>query len=107
MTIRRHYTQGAPRNPIRIVLRRIMGKAPPKYVQGYDYSNLTDVQHTRLQEWVGMNLPDSIFWSTAIGVIDAAENIVAEAVGNANIPAKDDENAQSDRPRRKRKARRK
>lgn len=33
-------------------------------------------------------LPDGIVWSTGIGVIDAAEAIVEEAVGNSNIPPK-------------------
>jgi hypothetical protein len=30
-----------------------------------------------------------LYWSTGIGIIEAAETIVAEAVANANIPPKD------------------
>lgn len=93
-------TYDKPVDPLRAVLKRIMGKAPPKFVRGYDYSNLTDDQHGKLQEWVGMNIPDSIYWSTAIGIIDAAETIVAEAVGNANIPPKDHEDVRPPKRRR-------
>lgn len=74
-------------NPIRDVLKLLCGgKEPPEFVRGYDYSNLTDAQHSELQNWVGMNMDRSIEWSTAIGIIDAAESIVIEAAGNANIP---------------------
>lgn len=83
--------QGKPRHPIRDVLKRIIGKAPPQYVRGYDYSNFTDGQHSDLQDWVSLNLPVSLEWSTAIGVIDAAQTIVEEAVSNGNIPASDSE----------------
>lgn len=81
------YSQGRPKDPIRQVLRRLVGKSPPKFVRGYNYSNLTDVQHAQLQDWVGSNINNTVlYWSTAIGIIEAAENIVAEAVANANIP---------------------
>lgn len=80
------YSQGSPKHPLREALKLLMRKAPPKFVQGYDYSNLTDAQHTELQDWVGTHIPNAIYWSTAIGIIEAAEHIVEEAVGNANIP---------------------
>lgn len=81
------YSQGRPKDPIRQVLRRLVGKAPPKFVRGYNYGNLTDVQHAQLQDWVSINISDTVlYWSTAIGIIEAAENIVGEAVANANIP---------------------
>jgi len=77
---------GQIKDPIRSVLKLLCGGSePPPYVQGYDYDNLTDDQHSQLQDWVGMHISEEIIWSTAIGIIDAAENIVAEAVANANI----------------------
>lgn len=80
------WTNGAP-EPLRDALRLFCGgKEPPEYVQGYDYSNLTDDQHQHLQDWVNMNLAEGIFWSTGIGVIEAAQNLVEEAEINANIP---------------------
>lgn len=49
------WTNSAP-EPLRDALRLFCGgKEPPEYVQGYDYSNLTDDQHQHLQDWVNMN----------------------------------------------------
>lgn len=94
-------------HPLREALKVLMGgKEPPKYVQGYDYSNLTDDQHTHLQDWVNMNLPGTIAWSTGIGVIDAAEHIVEEAVGNANIPPKEERPTSTEKRQTGRKKRR-
>ncbi len=85
----RHYSQGSPRHPIREVLQRIVGAVPPDFVQGYDYNNLTDTQYESLQSWVLDSLSDSpLYWSTGIGILEAAQNIVEEAVINANIPPK-------------------
>lgn len=85
------FTQGKPKHPLRDALRIFMGgKRPPDFVQGYEYSNLTDAQHAQLQDWVSLNLPATLYWSTAIGIIESAEKVVDEAVGNANIPPKDD-----------------
>lgn len=82
--------QGKPKHPIRDVLTWLCGKRAPDYVQGYDYSNLTDEQHAELQQWVCWNLDKTkIPWSTGIGLIEAAQRIVEEAVGNGNIPDKD------------------
>lgn len=84
--------QGKPKEPLRDVLQWLVGKKPPPFVKGYDYSNLTDNQHMELQDWVCMNLDrTAIFWSTGIAIIEAAEAIVAEAVSNGNIPAVDSE----------------
>jgi hypothetical protein len=79
---------GYVEDPIRRVLRVFCTESPPAFVKGYDYSNLDDDQHARLQEWVGCHLNPIISWSTAIGVIEAAQTIVEEAIANANIPPK-------------------
>lgn len=82
--------QAKPKHPIRDALTWLCGKCVPSYVQGYDYSNLTEEQHMELQEWVIWNIDKTkIPWSTGIGLIDAAEKIVEEAVSNGNIPDKD------------------
>lgn len=74
------------KDPIRAVLRLLCGgHEPPDFVQGYDYSNLTDLERSELQDWVCCHLDSEIYWSTGIGVIEAAESIVGEALGNANI----------------------
>jgi hypothetical protein len=87
----RYYSQGKPKDPIREVLHRIVGKEPPPFVQGYDYSNLTDRQYEQLQSWVLNSLSGTeLYWSTGIGILEAAQNIVAEAVANANIPPKEE-----------------
>lgn len=102
--------QGKPKDPIRDVLKWLLGKPPPKFVKGYDYSNLTDNEHTELQEWA-VNCLDGtpLFWSTGIGSIEAAQKLVEEAVSNGNIPAADSEwrtegvNPKFFEPRRKKK----
>lgn len=82
--------QGKPKDPIRDVLQWIVGARPPKFVKGYSYEDLTDEQHMQLQDWVCMNLhKTNIWWSTGIGIIDAAEKMVQEAVSNGNIPPVD------------------
>jgi hypothetical protein len=73
-----------PKNPIRKVLRAMTGKKPPKFVKGYNYDNLTDMQHQELQDWAATNARPR--WLTGIGLIEAAERQVKEAVDNANIP---------------------
>lgn len=78
--------QGKPKHPIREVLKLLCGKAPPKFVVGYDYSNLTDNQHEALHNWCSYNARP--YWSTGIALAEAAEKIVEEAVSNGNIPPK-------------------
>ena len=38
-----------------------------------------------LQDFVGCNLKEEVSWSTAIGIIDAVEKVVQEAMYNGNI----------------------
>lgn len=86
----RNYSQGNPKDPIREVLRHLVGEEPPTFVRGYDTMNLTDRQLEELTPWILNTLSSTeLYWSTGIGIIEAAENIVAEAVANANIPPKE------------------
>jgi hypothetical protein len=73
-----------PKNPIRKVLKAMTGKRPPKFVKGYNFNNLTDMQRDELQGWAVNNVRS--FWLTGIGLIEAAEKQVKEAVDNGNIP---------------------
>ena len=70
-------------DPIREVLQAMTGKEPPSFVRGYDYKGLTDEQVQELQDWCCVNVKPE--WLTGIGLMDAAENQVAEAVSNGNI----------------------
>jgi hypothetical protein len=73
-----------PKDPIREVLRAMTGVTPPAFVKGYDCKGLTDAQVQELQDWCATHVRPS--WLTGIGLMDAAENQVAEAVSNGNIP---------------------
>ena len=75
---------GKVKNPIREVLKATTGKSPPKFVLGYSFENLTDEQFSKLQDWAIVNVKP--VWLTGIGLLDAAENQVKEAVSNGNIP---------------------
>lgn len=82
--------QGKPKEPLRDMLRWLTARTPPKFVKGYTYKNLTDEEHMLLQEWAISTLNGTpVHWSTGIGVIEAAEKLVEEAVANGNIPAED------------------
>ena len=77
------YNQGP--DPIRVALKGLCGgKAPPRFVKGYTCGHLEDDQHLELVEWVLAN--SKLAWSTGIGLVEVADKIVDEAVGNANIP---------------------
>lgn len=73
-----------PKNPIRDVLQQMTGCRPPKYVRGYSLSNLSDKESTALQDWAVNKVQPT--WLTGIGLLEAAEQQVEEAVFNGNIP---------------------
>jgi hypothetical protein len=60
------------------------GAIPPHFVRGYNTDTLTELEHHKLQEWAVNNVKPS--WLTGIGLIEAAEKQIDEAVGNGNIP---------------------
>jgi hypothetical protein len=74
-----------PKDPIREALSALCGgKEPPAFVRGHTTQGLTDRQNEELQDWCSTNgRPE---WATGIGIIEAAELLVAEAVNNDNIP---------------------
>lgn len=73
-----------PAHPIRDVLKAMTGKAPPKFVKGYSIYSLTDEEWDKLQSWAVNACRPS--WLTGIGLLEAAEHQVQEAVSNGNIP---------------------
>ena len=90
-SVKKKYPPAKPQDPIREVLEMIVGKPPPPLIQGYTLRNLTDGQYHALQAWVVNSLSiTKLYWSTGIGILEAAENIVAEAVANGNIPPEGD-----------------
>lgn len=83
----KHYSEGNPKDPIRQVLKQLVGAEPPSFVHGYHTRNISDRQLEELTTWILNTLSSTdLYWSTGIGIIEAAENIVAEAVANGNIP---------------------
>jgi hypothetical protein len=49
------------------------------------YVNGVEDSYVELADFVGNNLKKEIEWSTAIGIIEAVDNIYAEAIFNGNI----------------------
>lgn len=74
-----------PEHPFREALRALTGKEPPSFVQGHSDAGLTDAQKMQLQDWCSQNANPR--WATGLSIYEAAEMIVSEAVGNANIEA--------------------
>ncbi len=83
------------RSPLAAALLAITGQSPPAFVRdAYSTADLTDPQKTELQDWCSLNANPA--WSTGLGVLEAAELIVREAVINANIspqPTQGDDHA--------------
>lgn len=78
------------KNPLTEALQAITGKKPPSYTHGaFSSSDLLDENVTDLQDWCSVNARPS--WSTGLGVLEAAEAIVQEAVDNGSIAGKNDE----------------
>jgi hypothetical protein len=61
------------------------GENPPSFVKGYNFENLSDIEILALQDWAATNVRP--YWLTGIGLLDAAEKQVQEAVDNGNIPS--------------------
>lgn len=70
-------------SPLREVLAHMTGKKPPKFVRGYTLEDLTEDECWMLQRWAVNNVKPS--WLTGIGLLEAAEQQVMEAVSNGNI----------------------
>lgn len=75
---------GTPTSPIRDVLHAMTNHWPPDFVSGYDLSGLSDGEHSELQDWAVKYCKPR--YLTGIGLIEAAETMVDEAVSNGNIP---------------------
>lgn len=94
MTTSRHYVK----DPFRQAMASILGCAPPlKLVPvGTLHSmQLKEEAGLELQRWVVSKLTKrrlpKLFWSTGIGIIDAVDGIVTEAISNGNITITDAE----------------
>ncbi len=73
-----------PAEPLRDALTAITGRESPDFVgNAYSCNDLTDQQTIELQDWCSMNARPE--WSTGIGILEAAELLVEEAIANANI----------------------
>jgi len=76
-------------NPLAVALQVITGEEPPTYTHGvFSSQELSDENVSDLQDWCSFHARP--FWSTGIGVLEAAELIVQEAVDNGNIAGKEE-----------------
>lgn len=73
-----------PTDPFRDALKAMTGVEPPDFVSGYNAGGLDDKELSELQDWAADAVKPTYF--TGIGLIEAAEDQVAEAVSNGNIP---------------------
>ena len=86
LTMRRRFD--VTDNPLGEALHAIVGLDPPVDLTGMVSCNeLTDNDHNLLQTWAAWNARPS--WSTGIGILDAANVIVREALDNRNIREQD------------------
>ena len=75
------------KNPFYEALKAITQETPPKYCKGiFSSSELKEDAQNKLHQWCVNN--SKPYWSTGIAILEAADNIVNEAVGNANIRSK-------------------
>ena len=72
------------RGPLADALFAITGMEPPKYTHGLYLSESLEDKAVDLQDWCADNARPS--WATGLGVLEAAELLVQQAVENANIP---------------------
>jgi hypothetical protein len=81
------YKRATPKHPIREVLAAMTGlnvRSIPFYVRGYTLETVSDEYWDRLQDWAIRHTRPA--WLTGIGLLEAAEAQVKEAVSNGNIP---------------------
>lgn len=80
-----HHLKLAEVCPWREAIAMLVGKRPPLWMRGNPSTALNDEQTDQLQDWIGRNLSPNMQWSTAIGIIEAAQALVHAAVDNGNI----------------------
>jgi len=90
-----HYYFEGIKDPCGDAIATMVGKRPPLKLlpRGtYSTSELHETQGLELQFWICKQLGKRavpMHWSTGIGIMDAADAIVQEAVNNANIAPKE------------------
>jgi hypothetical protein len=71
-------------DPLTEALAALATEAPPSFTRGHvDTSKMTDDQVESLQSWCVDHC--KLVWSTGIGMMEAAELVVREAINNGNI----------------------
>lgn len=53
------------------------------YLNGYESRSNDGFED--MQNFIGLNLKSTLHWSTSIGIIDAIDIIIKEAISNGNI----------------------
>jgi len=76
-------------SPLYEALQAITGQNPPEFTIGkFSVRELTDEEDWELQAWCINNARPH--WATGSGIVEAAETLVTEAVGNCNILNKEE-----------------
>lgn len=76
-----------PKDPLWDVLFMTTGKDPPDYVRGcYSSKELPEDKQETLLDWCATYAQP--FWLTGVGLLEAVDRQVEEAVSNGNIPPK-------------------
>jgi hypothetical protein len=86
----RRYSWGAVKDPLREALQAITGEVPPEDLcppGAFYYEDIPDELVNDLQDWCSLHANPP--WATGLWVLEAAENCVKDAIGNANIPDKE------------------
>lgn len=85
--LRRSFQQ-LPMHPLACALYDITGVEPPRSTASmYSTNEMSEADVMALQNWASENAPRAAW--TGIGILDAADLLVQEAVANANIPPQD------------------
>ena len=75
------------KNPLKDVLSAMTHSYPPDYLNGlFSSDELHEAYYLEFQDWCASNVLPA--WATGIGLIEAADKMVLEAVRNGNIEGK-------------------
>lgn len=76
--------------PLKLAIAQIVGEMPPFSMKGAKcFADLDEVTRSEIEDWCCRKIVDTAFgyWMTGYSVVNAAEILVKQAVGNGNIHA--------------------
>ena len=82
-------TKDEIQSPLGSMLYALTGVMPPAFVNGIYASNeLSEDQQMELHDWCTTHVKPH--WATGIGLLEAADQMVEEAVSNGNIASREE-----------------